>query len=90
VILIDRARWHAHGTTFAHLASDASFAELHDFVLAIPGLSRPLKFHRDHYDVPAHHWDDVVALGAQVVSTREIVQRLRAAGLRATPAPRRL
>jgi hypothetical protein len=88
VILIDRAIWAAHGTAFAHLVSDTSVDELHAFAAGIDGLSRPLKFHRDHYDVPAHFWEHVVARGATVVSTRELVQRLRAAGLRATRAPR--
>lgn len=88
MILIDRAVWAAHGTQFAHLVSDASLAELHTFAAGINGLPRPLKFHRDHYDVPAQFWDHVVGLGATVVSTRELVARLRAAGLRATREPR--
>jgi hypothetical protein len=88
VILVDRAIWAAHGTEFAHLVSDESLAELHAFATAIDGLPRPLKFHRDHYDVPAQFWDQVVARGATVVSTRELVRRLRAAGLRATRVPR--
>ena len=88
MILIDRATWAAHGTQFAHLVSDTSFDELDAFVATIDGLPRPLKFHRDHYDVPAQSWDHVVRQGAAVVSTRELVQRLRAAGLRATRAPR--
>lgn len=88
MILIDRAVWRAHGTQFAHLVSDTSRAELDAFVATIDGLPRPLKFHRDHYDLPAQYWERVVDLGAEVVSTRELVQRLRAAGLRATRAPR--
>lgn len=83
MILIDRAIWAAHGTAFAHLVSDASHEELDAFVATIDGLPRPLKFHRDHYDVPAQFWDQVVALGATVVTTRELITRLRAAGLRA-------
>ena len=83
VILIDEPRWPAHGTTFAHLVSDTSHAELHAFVRALDGsLPRPLRFHHDHYDVPARSWPTVVEQGAQVVTTREIVRRLRAAGLR--------
>ena len=86
--MIDRAVWSAHGTTFAHLVSDVSNDELDAFVATIDELPKPLKFHRDHYDVPAQFWEHVVEHGAIVVTTRELVQRLRAAGLRATRAPR--
>jgi hypothetical protein len=81
-LLIDQARWPAHGTHFAHLVSDASIEELHDFVATLQ-TPRPLRFHRDHYDVPAALWSFVVDQGVTVVSTREIVRRLRRAGLRA-------
>jgi len=81
-LLIDQARWPAHGTRFAHLVSDTSVEELHGFVATLE-TSRPLRFHRDHYDVPAELWSMVVGNGATVVSTREIVRRLRGAGLRA-------
>jgi Protein of unknown function (DUF4031) len=90
-ILVDEARWVAHGTAFAHLVSDASGDELHAFVGSL-ALARPLRFHLDHYDVPALAWQRIVDAGACVVPTREIVRRLRAAGLRATSAgsgPRR-
>ena len=80
-LLIDEARWSAHGTHFAHLVSDTSLAELHEFVATLQ-TPRPLRFHRDHYDVPADIWSAVVERGANVVSTREIVRRLRRAGLR--------
>ena len=80
--MIDEARWPAHGTRFAHLVSDTSIEELHDFVTTLP-TPRPLRFHRDHYDVPAGLWSLVVDQGVTVVSTREIVRRLRRAGLRA-------
>jgi hypothetical protein len=54
-ILVDRPRWPAHGTRFAHLVSDASLEELHAFeaTLALP---RRLRFHNDHYDVPERSW----------------------------------
>jgi hypothetical protein len=81
-LLIDEARWPAHGTRFAHLVSDTSLEELRAFVDALDP-PRPLRFHRDHYDVPAEMWTMVVERGATVVSTREIVRRLRCAGLRA-------
>jgi hypothetical protein len=82
VLLIDEARWPAHGTRFAHLVSDTSTEELHSFVATLD-TPRPLRFHRDHYDVPVELWSIVVDQGVTVVSTREIVRRLRRAGLRA-------
>jgi hypothetical protein len=81
VILVDRARWPAHGTRFAHLVSDTSLEELHAFVETL-SLPRPLRFHRDHYDVPASAWNAVVGAGASVVSAREVVLALRGCGLR--------
>lgn len=92
-ILVDRPRWPAHGTRFAHLVSDVSLEELHAFEEAL-ALPRRLRFHNDHYDVPERAWDVAVAAGASVVTTHELVRRIRAAGLRARPtsagtAPRR-
>jgi hypothetical protein len=81
-ILVDRPRWPKHGHRFAHLVSDTSLEELHAFAARLP-LERPLRFHRDHYDVAEPVWSIVVNAGARVVTAREIVQRLRAAGLRA-------
>jgi hypothetical protein len=71
-ILVDQPRWPAHGTHYAHLVSDASLDELRAFVG-----DRRLRFHRDHYDVPRHMWDEVVAAGATVVTAKEIVRRIR-------------
>ena len=92
-ILVDRPRWPAHGTRFAHLVSDTSFDELHAFETAL-SLPRRLRFHNDHYDVPERFWQLAVAAGAEVVTTHELVRRIRAAGLRvratsAGTAPRR-
>lgn len=81
-ILVDEPRWPAHGTRFAHLVSDASTAELEAFVAQLE-LPRPLRFHRDHYDIPERYWHQIVDAGARVVATREIVLRLRSSGLRA-------
>jgi hypothetical protein len=80
VILVDDAIWPLRGRRFAHLVSDSSYEELHDFAarLGLPGRA----FHRDHYDVPAELRDEAIVLGAVPVASRELVRRLLAAGLR--------
>ena len=66
--------------------SDESLTELHTFA---EGLGIPRRgFQGDHYDIPEDHRDEVVAAGAVEVESRELVRRLRAAGLRLTPAQR--
>jgi len=79
-VLVDEAIWPFRDRRWAHLVSDESFDELHAFAerLGLP----PRAFHRDHYDVPAELRDEAIALGAQPVSSREVVRRLQAAGLR--------
>jgi hypothetical protein len=57
-----------------------SFVELHAFAELLG--SPPRAFDRDHYDVPAERFPLAIWLGATLVPTREIVRRLRAAGLR--------
>ncbi len=83
MILVDQAIWPAHGRRFAHLVSDVSLEELHVFArtLGLPDRA----FHRDHYDLPDIWWNDAVAAGAVPVDARELVKRLRAAGLRHRP-----
>ena len=83
MVLIDEPRWarDGDGMRFAHLASDHSRGELDAFVARLE-LPRPLRFHHDHYDVPAQWWERVVAQGATVVTTRELIRRVRRAGLR--------
>jgi len=85
VILVDRPIWTAHGRHFAHLVSDASIEELHGFAarLGLPDRA----FHRDHYDLPDVWWDRAVAAGAEPVDPRELVRRLKAAGLRRRRRP---
>jgi predicted metal-dependent HD superfamily phosphohydrolase len=84
VILVDAARWRWRGELWAHLVSDTSYQELHEFAarLGIPGRA----FQEDHYDVPSDYRQQAIALGAIPVSSRELVVRLRAAGLRRAPA----
>ena len=79
-VLIDPPNAAGHGRLWSHLASDASYDELHTFARAVGIPARG--FDRDHYDVPAEWYDQVVAAGAQPVSSRELVRRLHAAGLR--------
>ncbi|GEA85325.1 MAG: DUF4031 domain-containing protein [Cellulomonas sp.] len=80
MILLDPPLWPRHGTTWGHLVSDASLAELHAFA-AGAGVP-PRAFDRDHYDVPRERYDELVAAGAVPVGTRELIRRLRASGLR--------
>jgi len=79
-IMIDPPAVPSRGRLWSHVASDTSYDELHAFAreLGIPERG----FDRDHYDVPSEFYDDVVALGAEPVTSRELVRRLVAAGLR--------
>lgn len=79
-VLVDEAMWPWRGERWAHLASDLDHDELHRFADAL-GLRR-LSFQGDHYDVPAPMRARAIELGAQPVGGRELVRRLRAAGLR--------
>lgn len=79
-ILIDPPTWAAHGTVFSHLISDTSLSELHAFARA-QGVSKRA-FDMDHYDVPAHRYDDLVAAGARPVSGNRLTRVLVASGLR--------
>ena len=80
MILIDPPSVPWRGRLWSHLASDTSFEELHAFAreLGIPDRG----FDRDHYDVPSEYYETVLALGATPVTSRELVARLVAAGLR--------
>ena len=86
-MLVDEPLWWWRGRRWCHLVSDTSLAELHDFAARL-GIPRRA-FQGDHYDVPEEHRAAVVAAGAIEVGSRELVRRLRAAGLRLTPAQRR-
>lgn len=86
-ILIDEARWHHRDRLWCHLASDASFDELHAFA-EVNGIPRR-GFHGDHYDIPAEYRDGLIAAGATVAPSRELIRRLKAAGLRMSPAQRK-
>lgn len=79
-ILVDEARWLWRGARWAHLVSDHSHDELHDFARALG--KRRLGFQGDHYDIDEIDWDRAIARGAELVDSRTLVRRLRAAGLR--------
>jgi hypothetical protein len=87
VILVDEAHWPWRGRRWAHLVSDSSYDELHAFALRL-GIPRRV-FQGDHYDIPAELREEALALGAVAVPSRELLVRLRAGGLRLTPADRR-
>ena len=80
MILIDPPLVPSRGRMWSHLASDTSYDELHVFArhLGIPERG----FDRDHYDVPEEWYDEAVAAGAVPVTSRELIVRLREAGLR--------
>jgi muramoyltetrapeptide carboxypeptidase len=79
-LLIDPPNAAGHGRLWSHLASDSSTEELHRFAASL-GIPRR-GFDRDHYDIPAQRYDEVVAAGALPVTSRELITRLKAAGLR--------
>ncbi len=84
-LLVDPPVWPGPGGLWSHLVSDVSYAELHDFAdrVGIPARG----FHRDHYDIPAARYAEVLSAGAQPVPSRELVARLSAAGLRRRRQP---
>jgi len=86
-ILIDDPLWHWRGRRWCHLVSDSSIEELQAFAdeAGIPRRG----FQGDHYDVPEDYRATVVEAGAEQVSSRELLRRLRGAGLRLTPQQRR-
>lgn len=79
-ILVDEARWPWRGDLWAHLVSDRDADELHQFAAAL-GMRR-LAYQGDHYDVDRATRRRALALGAHAVPSRELVRRLRTAGLR--------
>jgi Protein of unknown function (DUF4031) len=80
-VLIDTPVWPWRGRLWSHLVSDVSYDELHAFVARELGIPRHA-FQGDHYDVPEDLYDIAVAAGAEPVGARELLSRLRAAGLR--------
>ncbi|GAA4065972.1 DUF4031 domain-containing protein [Nonomuraea soli] len=80
-VLIDPPIWPGpRGMMWSHLVSDASLDELHDFAIRLGVPERA--FDRDHYDVPSTVHARAVELGAEPVSSQELLKRLIASGLR--------
>lgn len=79
-LYVDHPIWPWRDRLWAHLISDSGPEELHAAAreLLIPQRA----FDGDHYDVPEERWAEIVAYGAQPVSSREIVRVLKASGLR--------
>lgn len=77
-VLVDEPREYPHVRLpfkrWCHLVSDASFDELHAFAGRL-GIPRH-RFQGDHYDLPAHLRARAVALGAEEVTTRQLISRM--------------
>lgn len=79
-VLVDPPKWPSRDRLWGHLVSDASYEELHEFAARL-GIPRRA-FDQDHYDLPEEGLAAALAAGAALVSSRELVARLTAAGLR--------
>ncbi|MEU3192661.1 DUF4031 domain-containing protein [Streptomyces sp. NPDC006992] len=79
-VYIDPPIWPGHGRMWSHVVSDLSYEELHAFAAGLG--CPPRAFDRDHYDVPSTLYETAVAAGAVPVGSKELLQRLTAAGLR--------
>ncbi|BDO41048.1 MAG: hypothetical protein BGO38_04635 [Cellulomonas sp. 73-145] len=86
-VLVDPPAWPRHGTVWSHLVSDESYDELHEFAQRAGLPTRA--FDLDHYDVPQHRYEELVALGAQPVDGHQLIRRLIASGLRVPARDRR-
>ncbi len=82
-VLIDEPLWWWRGRRWCHLVSDESLDELHAFATLVGIPERG--FQGDHYDIPEEHRAELLHAGAVAVPSRELVRRLRAAGLRLVP-----
>lgn len=86
-ILIDAPRWWWRGRRWSHLVSDESIDELEEFARGVGIPERG--FQGDHYDIPEEYLEEMLEAGAELIDSRELVRRLRAAGLRLSPTDRR-
>ena len=83
-ILVDQARWPWRGTTWCHLVSDDNLAELHAFAAGLG--ARRVGFQGDHYDIDIETRERAIEAGAIPCDSRELIRRMRAAGLRLKPS----
>ncbi|MDQ1641857.1 MAG: hypothetical protein QOJ90_1208 [Actinomycetota bacterium] len=79
-LLVDEPIWPFRDRLWCHLVSDTSYEELHGLADAL-GIPRRA-FQGDHYDLPAELRERAVQLGAEPVTGRELIIRLRDSGLR--------
>jgi hypothetical protein len=86
-ILIDEARWWFQGKKWCHMVSDVSYDELLEFTDALDIPRRA--FQGDHFDIPQEYREAMIDAGAVEVESRELLRRLRGAGLRLSPTERR-
>jgi len=86
-ILIDDPLWWHRERRWCHMISDTSLGELIEFADEV-GIPRR-GFEGDHYDIPEEYRDDMIAAGAIEVGSRELLHRLKGAGLRLSAAERR-
>ena len=77
-VLVDPTRHYDHlrlaVKDWCHMAVDGEFEELHAFAAAL-GIPRH-RFQGDHYDLPPWLRERAVGLGAQEVSTGELLRRM--------------
>ena len=73
---------------WCHMAVDGTFEELHAFAASL-GIPRS-RFQGDHYDLTTWIRERAVALGAEEVSTRELLLRHGRPARRPSPRPPRL
>lgn len=83
-ILVDAARWPWRGTYWCHLVSDDNLEELHDFARQLG--CRRVGFQGDHYDIDRDTREQAITLGAVACDSRELVRRMKSAGLRLRPS----
>lgn len=86
-VLVDSPIWPAHGRLWAHLVSDTSLDELHEFADAL-GIPRR-GFDLDHYDIPEEYVEKAIAAGAEFLPARDLLKRLIDSGLRVSAKSRR-
>ena len=70
------------------MVSDTSLVELIEFADSV-GIPRR-GFEGDHYDIPEEYRADMIEAGAVEVGSRELLHRLKGAGLRLSATERRV